>query len=309
MTVETISVELPLLDTSELSTFRARLINKGKKLDEKEIGRERRDFIERVCAPRGEFTKWFSNRFRPRVETEVIACTIPTGEFRLSEGEIAGPPPSAEKSLAEMVGDIPPRQAALPALWASYNLELLQRGVVEEPCHFAKPVGSGPKTTGRATLERALQKKSEKQEKELDACIRTLCRQMLGGVPEERGQISVYIDPRIARAWWRGRVIRQTVEELDIDPDSAWDTLREPGPPWEELVQHVVRKLTHVGERTIRSALVARFVEMKLTDDDSTTRRKRTAALLRETGRRVAGRSLGVLSAREVLDVLREIEV
>lgn len=303
----TISVQLPLLDAAELSTFRAHLINKGKTQDETKVAEERRDFVQRVLAPKNDFVGWFSERFRPKADPQVIACTMPAEGTRFSESELSGPPLSTEKSLAETIGDIPPRQAALPAFWASYNLELLRRGVIESPCHFAKPVGSGPATTGRETLERALLGNSKKRKKELDACIRTLCRQMLGGVPEERGQVSVYLDPRIARAWWRGRVIRQTVEDLGIDPVPVWDTLRKSGAPWEELVQHVVRKLTHVGERTIRSALVARFVEMKLIEDDSPTRRKRTAALLAATGQRVAGRSLGVLSASEVLDVLRRM--
>ena len=302
MTTTTISTTLDLLDAAELSTFRARLINKGKGLEEKTVEEERRDFGQHVLTSSDEFAKWFSECFRPKTDPQSITCRVPTGETRLSEGELSGPPLSTEMLLAETIGDIPPRQAALPAFWASYNLELLRRGVIESPCHFAKPVGSGPAVTGREALERALQGKSK-----LETCIRTLCRQMLGGVPEERGQVSVYIDPRVARAWWRGRIVRQAAEDLGHDPAPIWETLRQPGAPWEELVQHVVRKLTHVGERAVRSALVARFVEMKLIDDDSPTRKDRTVALLTATGRHAAGRSLGTLSAREVLDVLREI--
>lgn len=304
MTTQTVSVALALLDASELSTFRARLINKRKQ-DEIKVEEERRDFAQRVLTPRNEFIKWFSGRFRPKADPQIITCTVPAGNTRFSESELSGPPLSTEMLLAEMIGNIPPRKAALPAFWASYNLELLRRSVIESPCHFAKPIGRGPTTTGRATLERALQQSSRKEGKELEKCIRTLCRQMLGGVPEERGQVSVYLDPRVARAWWRGRIVRQTVEDLGLDPVQVWDALRKPSAPWEQLVQHVVRKLTHVGERTIRSALVARFVEMKLDNDDARTARKRTVALLAATGRRVAGQSLGMLSAREVLDVLR----
>lgn len=305
MIAPTVIVQIALLDASKLSAFRARLINKGKWLDERKVREGRRDFVHRVLTSRAEFIGWFSSEFQYEANPQTVQCSVPAGNTRLSESELAEPPLSTEILLAEAIGRIPPRLAALPAFWASYNLELLRRGVIESPSHFAKPVSSGPKTTGREVLERVLQQR--KNDKKLEACARTLCRQMLGGVPEERGQVSVYLDPRIARAWWRGQVVRQAVEDLDLQPDSTWDILRKPGAPWEELIQHVVRKLTHVGERTIRSALVARFVEMNLACDDSPTRKARTVALLSATGQRVAGRSLGVLSAGEVLDVLRRI--
>lgn len=299
---KSISTEISLLDAGKLSTFRARLINKGKTLDENQIGQERQNFIELVLAPADEFVKWLGNHFR-LADPQTITCTVPTAELLLAEGELASPPESTEKSLSETIQGVSPRQAALPAFWASCNLELLRRGVVREPSYFAKPIGSGSEVTGCGTLEQALKEGS----KHLDSCIRTLCRQLLGGVPEERGQVSVFLDPRIARAWWRGHVVQQAAEDLGVDPDPIWKTLRLTGAPWEELVQHMVRKLTHVGERAIRSALVVRFVEMKLIEDSSPVRRKRTVDLLAATGQCAAGRSLGVLSPSEVLDVLREI--
>lgn len=293
---------IPLFDASELSEFRRRLINKGKTLDEETRTRERLDFVKRVQAPKDEFMSWFRTRF-PLGDPHEVTCSIPE-RMPLSEGELAAPPKYTEMSLWEVLMDIPPKQAALPAFWASYNIELLQRGIIEDPTHFAKPIGSGAASTGREALERA----SAGDHKELDRCTRTLCRQMLGGVPEERGQVSVYIDPRIARAWWRGHIVRQTQEDLNIDADEIWETLRQAGAPWEELIQHMVRKLTHIGERPIRSALVARLVEMKeQLNDDSKTRRERTVALLAAVGRRSARQSLGILDAHEVLEVLREI--
>lgn len=299
--IESVSADIPLLDAAKLSAFRARLVNKGGRRDEKEVEDERQELVKQVLAPNNDFMNWFGQQCPPDGDTPTIRCTMPVTGVRLSEREIAGPPLSTEKMLSGILAEVAPRQAALPAFWASYNLELLRRGVVEVPSHFAKPVGSGPAITGRETLERALDGES----KQLDATIRTLCRQMLGGVPEERGQVSVYLDPRIARAWWRGRVVQQAVSDLDLDVDVVWETLRLTGAPWEELVQHMVRKLTHVGERSIRSALVARFVEMRLVDDDAPTRRKRTMELLAATGQCVARQSLGMLTAREVLDVLR----
>lgn len=308
-------VTVHLLDEAKLAGLRARLINKNaREHSPARAAALRRGLVQAVLAPRKEFLEWFDGKV-PESRQDPVKCGIP-GKT-LSEGEIASPPADTETMWSRVLADLPPLLAARPAFWASYNFALLREGVVEDACHFAKPVGSGAQQTGRGALERALSAMDcAAEDKDAgkgkdgagEKSVRTLCRQLLGGVPEERGQVSVYIDNRIARAWWRGHILRQTQEDLGgaVDGDAVRDVLRHGGAPWDEMIQHVVRKLTHVGERPIRSALVAALAGMGLSEITSEERVDRTKELFAQTGRRAASRSLGVMSPQEILKVIRD---
>lgn len=309
-------VTVQLLDEAKLAGLRARLINKNaREHTPSQAAALRRGLVQAVLAPRKEFLEWFDGEV-PLDRRDPVKCGMP--RKTLSEGEIASPPADTETMWWRALADLPPLLAARPVFWASYNFALLREGVVEEACHFAKPVGSGAQQTGRGTLERAMGAMDRVAKEENgsgkgksgagEESVRTLCRQLLGGVPEERGQVSVYIDNRIARAWWRGHILRQTQEDLGdaVDGKAIREVLRHGGAPWDEMVQHVVRKLTHVGERPIRSALVAALSGMDLSENTSKERSERTKNLFAATGRYAASRSLGVMTPQEILEAIRK---
>ena len=96
---------------------------------------------------------------------------------------------------------------------------------------------------------------------------------------------------------------------MKVDVDAAWTFLRLATAPWDELQQFTVKRLTVVGDRNIRSAVVARLVEAGLENESTKDRRKRTQAFLAKVGARCAYQSLGALSPMQNLAILRDIEI
>ena len=118
----------------------------------------------------------------------------------------------------------------------------------------------------------------------------------------------MFVDCRLSRAWWRGHISHQVAEDIGLDVEAAWEFLRLPDGAWDQLTQHSVRKLTVVGDRNIRSALIARLMDADLATDPK-KRRERIQGFLSNVGVRCAYQALGLLTPQENLAIFREVDI
>lgn len=288
------SKKIPLYSAADLGNCRSALVGKCKDDAEKE---EQQDLQVRFlqAAEDGEpqsFINWFASCAHDTVE-EVSFRAEP-----FTEKEILDPPLNIEKDAYQALSTLSPRLAALPSFWNSYHLEMIRQGLIE-PAHLAKSPRS--KASGRKRLEAALEQRTEDA---LGDCVRSILRHM-GGLPEKRGNASVYMDCGIARAWWRGYLSHQIAEDMHLEVDDVWETLRLTE-VWEQLMGYCVRRLTAVSDRMIRSALVARLMQEP---EEVRKTRESNQSLLEQIGAQCAYQSLGTLTPQENLEIFRTMDI
>ena len=284
------SCRLRLIRADELAKMRSDLTAKVVKNGIKYPDTERQtDFAHKIVS---EDIKVFLNHFDSFPKgTDDIEVSFPESDAKMTESEYSGPPLESEKRLYSRLKDIPPRVAAAPAFWTSYQVEMVRRGIIL-PGFFA--ANSGVSQTGRARLESALKRNNSR---ELDACVRTVLRR-LGGLPEVRGNVSLFVDCRVARSWWRGYIANSVAEDCDYDCESIWKLLRLTTAPWDSMMLYGLKRLTIISDRAVRSAFIARLAEMQI-PDKTKHRKELIETWMRQIGELSAGRDLGYLSVDE----------
>ena len=292
--------DFPLFSSADLTRRRHRLINKQGLDDEASMIGRQTALAEATDSAGAAFIAWFDGI--------AIDSRSPVLNFRpvsqpLTTHEISNPPLRTEQDNFNILKDLPPRLAALPSFWTSYQVEMVRRGLIDS-ADLATNISSSTET-GRSRLQKAIRRSKTTL---LDNCTRTILRQ-LGGLPEERGNVSVFVDCRLSRSWWRGHISYQVADDIKVDVEAVWTFLRLATAPWDELQQYTVRRLTVVGDRNVRSAIVARLMEAGLEDESTKDRRKRTQAFLAKVGARCAYQSLGTLSPMQNLAIFRQFEL
>ena len=104
--------------------------------------------------------------------------------------------------------------------------------------------------------------------KRIDACVRTVLRR-LGGLPEVRGNRSVYVDCPFARAWWRERIIAQAADGDEQCARRVRKVVRIHQTYWEKLVDRIVFRNSTFGSTNIRNALLRTLAQFLTTNPDS----------------------------------------
>ena len=152
---------------------------------------------------------------------------LPFPRDELTPSEFKEPPIELERELAECwAGLVSRREASQPVFWTIQHL-----GWIEE-----NRIGGGD-------LSRAL----TTREKSLDGQVRD-CLRRLGGI-YVRGNVSVFSDCPMARAWWRGRLAQAAAEHGEsISLEDAHLALHEHRPVWETLVMLSLRRLTVLNQ-------------------------------------------------------------
>ena len=296
----TTPTDIPLFSSADLTKRRNSLINKRRLDDEASVIARQTTLAEATISAGTAFITWFDGI--------AIERRSPVLAFRpvsqpLTGQEISNPPLRTERENFNILKKLPPRLAALPSFWTSYQVEMVRRGLIDS-ADLATNISSSTET-GRFRLQKAIRRSKTTL---LDHCTRTILRQ-LGGLPEERGHVTVFVDCRLSRSWWRGHISHQVAEDMKADVEAVWTFLRLATAPWDELQQYTVKRLTVVGDRNIRSALVARLMEAGLENESTKDRRMRTQGFLARVGARCAYQSLGTLSPMQNLAIFREIEV
>ena len=129
----------------------------------------------------------------------------------------------------------------------------------------------------------------------IDACVQSVFRR-LSGLPEARGNRSVYVNCPLARGWWRESLVDEVASGDKETKKKVRDTLRVSQDYWEEIVSFVVSRNSVFGSTNIRSEFVRILGEELATNPNSKLRNKKEL--------KFACRSLSVVQASRELSVL-----
>ena len=176
------------------------------------------------------------------VGQEFASLGTPLLPFGLRESEFAKAPVATARAIRSAYRCLSPPEAASVSVWNVITLHNIQAGRLQAP-YLAV---SSDRITGMDRIRKAL---SERDEKQIDDCVRTVFRTM-GGLHRIRGNVSVISDCTLARYWWIGRVL----EISGMDEDRAWKALDR---HWREIAQWAMRRLTVIGNPVLMRVLVA----------------------------------------------------
>jgi hypothetical protein len=217
----------------------------------------------------------------------------------LSEHEFKEPPRDTERTIYSSWPSLPPAVACRPTFWGQVSLAHIEAGCVMAS-YFAANGGRGQ--SGKGRIDYVLKNGSEK---EIDSCVRTVLRQF-SGLPEARGNRSVYVNCPFGRAWWRERLGAEVSETTGAALRDVLDVLRLSQQYWEEIVSLMVSRNSVIGHRSTRDVLVWALCEEKKKNSDSEAlKANQLRRLCRILGVRAAWQEFGVLSKdeqRELVD-------
>ena len=173
---------------------------------------------------------------------------------RMSEAEFGNPPSDTERRLFEMWRGLTPRIACRTEFWGRVTYRHIEEGRIESAFLAANGAGN---VSGAQRIDAALKATGDEATALMDKCVRTVLRR-LGGLPEARGNRSVYVNCPLARAWWRERLVAEVAthegEGLEreiravVHPDSQQY--------WEDLVTFVVSRNSVFGSVAVRNILI-----------------------------------------------------
>ena len=260
----------------------------------RERGSDRQREFLTVVRHTEDFLKWLSSV--PTVgSTDAAILHNP-----LTESEFKDPPPDAEQMLYTAWAAVTPAVACRSTFWAHVTLEHIRKGRIES-VYLAANGGNLP--GGAERIDFALHDKTTKAPQAIDACVRTVLRR-LGGLPEVRGNRSVYVDCPFARAWWRERMVEQTSNGDQELAAHVRSVIRIHQTYWEKVVDRIVFRNSTFGSSNIRNAFMralAQFVqshpETEMAKTDGLQRLCRRASAYQ------GNRELSILSDNE-LDAL-----
>lgn len=283
------------LDHSEYSRLRRSLIRKSAK-----GSAIQREFLT-AARDSGQFLAYMKDAvpIRDGAELQPLAD-------RMSEAEFGNPPSDTERRLFVMWRELTPRIACRTTFWGRVTYRHIEHGRIESS--FLATNGGG-NLTGAQRIDAALAATGEAATPLLDGCVRTVLRR-LGGLPEARGNRSVYVNCPLARAWWRERL----VEEVSADGvDDLARQVRAVVHPesqqyWEDLVTFVVSRNSVFGSTTVRNILIRILATVLAKNSTSPLR---TADELKRVCRSIsaiqASRELSVVPERDVETLMLQI--
>ena len=156
--------------------------------------------------------------------------------------EVNDPPVELEEALyGEWEHRIRLGEASTPAFWAFCHLAWLEQGYLPDDL-------VGAFSTGQPG----------KRNPNLDNQTRAVLRGM-SGLPHVRGNLSVFVDCQLARAWWRRRIALEAAEYApsnQLNAMSAHKSLHRDG-WWEKLAGLSIKQLTIISHPKVRSVIVA----------------------------------------------------
>ena len=245
----------------------------------------------------------FQERF---AEIPTVGTTDPAvADDPMTESEFKDPPSDTEQTLYGSWRALTPAIACRSTFWAHVTLEHIRRARIDS-VYLAANGGNLP--GGAERIDFALGNKTATGPQQIDACVRTVLRR-LGGLPEVRGNRSVYVDCPFARAWWRERLVEQATY---ADPQRAGEVrniIRINQTYWEKLIDRIVTRNSTFGSTNIRNAFIkalAHFVQSS--PDCAQANAKGLQRLCRRATAYQGTRELSILTDAE-LDGLMETVV
>ena len=282
-------------DSGDYTRLRRSLIRKSAKGSPAQ-----REFL-RAARESRRFLAYMTDAVRVREGVELQ----PLAE-RMSEAEFANPPSDTEKRLFEAWRPLAPRIACRTEFWARVTYRHIEEGRIESAFLAANGTGN---VSGAQRIDAALSATGAGATPLLDGCVRAVLRR-LGGLPEARGNRSVYVNCPLARAWWRERLVAEVAanEGEPLEREVRAVVHPESQQYWEELVTSVVSRNSVFGSVTVRSILIRTLAKILDQNPKSTLR---TADGLKQVCRSVsaiqASRELSVLPVEEVTGLINKV--
>ena len=290
-------MNMNVMSTEDLAQWRGGLVSYGKDKDserKKDI-RDRQRHLCHIVANEGvgKFLDEFKN-FRISMKAEV-----PENIDKYTESEFHEPPLSTEWRTYFSLQDLPRRLAASPAFWASYHLSMIKEGCIK-PFYLAK----NSNATGQERIQEAISMAFDTpggSAKKLDDCARTILRRFCG-LREERGYLSVFVDCRTSRGWWRSCLVREAMELYEGSNEALWEVVRA-SKVWERLMGYMVERLTVLADTNVRAAILTRLS----TEDLAKIDKKNLDSFFLGIGRLNAYKNLGALPLKKLLKEIQEL--
>ena len=202
---------------------------------------------------------------------------------RMSEAEFGNPPSDTEQRLFDAWGSLTPRIACRTPFWGRVTYRHIEEGRIESAFLAANGAGN---VSGAQRIDAALKATRDEATPLLDKCVRTVLRR-LGGLPEARGNRSVYVNCPLARAWWRERLVAEvaTNEGAGLKREIRAVVHPESQQYWEDLVTFVVSRNSVFGSLAVRNILIRTLAKAL---DDNPRSPLRTADELKRVCRSVS---------------------
>ena len=138
----------------------------------------------------------------------------------------------------------------------------------------------------------------------MDKAVRTVLRR-LGGIPEVRGNRSVYVDCPFARAWWRERLVNQTAQGDTCLAVQVRQVIRIHQTYWEKLIDRIVSRNSTFGSLEVRNAFLQTLARFIAANPGAALRETK---VLERTCRRITvhqgARELSILDNAELVEIM-----
>ena len=256
-----------------------------------------KEFLEKL-KDSGTFCKWFRS-----IVSVVPGEDIPLYGERLTENEYKDAPQDTEEQLYENWKSLTSAVACRPPFWGEVTLSHIENGLIESS-YLAANGGSLP--GGRERIDRVL---TEDRDQDIDSCVRTALRRF-SGLPEARGNRSVFVNCSFGRAWWRMRLCEEVCQhfkgkEKEQVKQQTLRVLRLSQEYWENVVSFVVSRNSILGDRRARDVLVWVLGEKLISEPKSPIFKSTVVVqLYRVLGVRAAWQEFGVLERAEMKDLI-----
>ena len=203
-------------------------------------------FLEAVRS-NSKFIRWIRNALDANASGATHLTLYPR---KLTEAEFKDTPSKVEKVAFEAWSELTPSIACRSEFWACATLNHIEKGIIDSSFLAAPNNSSG---SGLTRIETALAKDDAKA---IDDVTRTVLRRF-SGLPEARGGLrSIYVNCAFGKAWWRQRIIDQTLEVTNGDRDAVTSTLHQSQEYWEKLVNVLSSRNSVFGDEKVRSTLI-----------------------------------------------------
>ena len=251
--------------SNEFLEFNARKIEALRlSLIEKRGSDAQRVLLE-ACLGRESFFSWVELNLNGGEVGQVVPEVF---SRKLDEDEFTGMDEPTEREASQLWSDVPSTVACRSSFWGIVTVNHIEKGIIE-PSYlaFVKPSSklrlkrtSTTSVKSIAGVERITKALGSNDDKKIDRVARTILRK-LSGLQEARGIRSVSCDCPFGRAWWRQRILHETVSLTMGNQGAIRDTLYNTKTYWEKLVMlpqmEVSRaKPSRFGDSKVRTAFI-----------------------------------------------------
>ena len=242
--------------------------------------------------------------YASRLLSTVGSLEADLAPYPMTESEFKDPPADTERELYESWSALTPSVACRSTFWAYLTMEHIRQGYIQS-VYLAANGGNLP--GGAERIDFVLNDESSQGPQRIDSCVRTVLRR-LGGLPEIRGNRSVYVDCPFARAWWRERMVEQVARGDKEVAARVRAVIRISQTYWEKLVDRIVFRNSTFGSPNIRNAFLRAVAQ--LVDRDPRSQLRSSSALQRICRRATVyqgSRELSILDDDELDDLMQTV--